>query len=69
MSEFNICTVNEKVLSKLTKLSIPAFANFYHEVTQKHQKRLGFQITADDQKTLDQCLKPEDRGKIMTWDS
>lgn len=40
--------------------------NFWDGVPDDVLKQYGL---AYDQKTLDQCLKAEDRGKIMTWDT
>ena len=40
--------------------------NEWNGVPDNVLKQYGLEY---DQKTLDECLKPEDRGKIMTWDS
>jgi gluconate 2-dehydrogenase gamma chain len=40
--------------------------NFWDGVPDDVLKQYGLEY---DQKTLDQCLKAEDRGKIMTWDT
>lgn len=40
--------------------------NEWDGVPDEVLKKFGLEY---DQKTLDQCLKKEDRGKIMTWDS
>ncbi|WP_395626407.1 gluconate 2-dehydrogenase subunit 3 family protein [Daejeonella sp.] len=40
--------------------------NAWDGVPDKVLKQFGLEY---DQKTLDECLKMEDRGKIMTWDS